>query len=77
MKKAIEGIYHKGKIIPEEEIDITGDAKVLIVFLDEIQEDKKNKLIKTFGSWEDDRSTSEIISDIYNSRKSREDNITL
>ncbi len=76
MKEAYEGLYEKGKIIPKEKIHCRKKAKVLIVFLEEINEDThlnraREDFFKTFGSWEDNRSADEIINDIYQARLSR------
>lgn len=79
IKTAFEGLYSKSKIIPKKEINRKGKARVLIVFLDDIDEEKKNKakLLKTFGKWQDERGAEEINSDIYRSRQSRENDIIL
>lgn len=77
MKAAIEGIYSDGKIIPNEKISYKGSAKVLIVFLDDIKDNKMERLLGTFGSWEDDRTSERIVSDIYDSRASRKEDISL
>ena len=79
VKNAFEGLYREGKIIPKEKINHNGDARVLIVFLDDEKEEdiKKEKLLNTFGSWEDDRGVNEIIADIYGSRESRKEDINL
>lgn len=79
MKSAIEGIYSEGKVILNEPISLKGKAKVLVVFLEEYQDkaDKKERLLKTFGSWDDDRDASKIIKDIYNDRVSRSEDISL
>jgi hypothetical protein len=71
IKTAFEGLYTKGKIIPKEEINYNGNARVLIVFLDDFineENKKKEKLLSTFGKWEDERNSEEIISDLYSSR---------
>lgn len=79
MKQAVEGIYNEGKIILNEKVSIKGKAKVLVVFLENTQDKnaKKEQLMKTFGSWEDSKDADQIISDIYSSRVSRKDDVSL
>ena len=45
-------------------------VRIIEVYLQNNQIDKNSteEFLKLSGSWEDDRSTDEIISDIYNSR---------
>ena len=74
MKNAAYGIYRNGQVLFDEPVEVLGESKVVVVFLDDIQ--PKNKLTDVFnllGSWEDDRSTDEIISDIRESRVVRAD----
>jgi len=79
MKHAIEGIYNKGKVILNEQVPVKGRSKVLVIFLEEHKDstDKKQKLMDTFGTWEDTKSSEEIIEDIYLSRSSRKKDISL
>lgn len=79
MKHVVEGIYSEGKITISENVPIKGNSKVLIVFLDDPKgnNDKKEQLLKTFGSWDDSRPAEDIIKDIYSSRTSRKKDIIL
>ncbi|MDK2933934.1 MAG: hypothetical protein PWP27_1744 [Clostridiales bacterium] len=79
MKHAIEGIYNEGKVIFNEQVPVKGKSKVLVVFLENYKDkiDRKQQLMNTFGSWEDDRDSEQIIQDIYSSRTSRKENISL
>lgn len=79
MKQAFEGIYNNGKVILNEKVLIKGKQKVLVVFLDDKKEkaERKNRLLCTFGSWEDDKDSQQIINDIYSSRASRKEDIIL
>jgi hypothetical protein len=77
MQSATYGMYKDGKIIFEEpEININ-NSRVLVVFLDDDpREQKLMDLFKIYGPWEDTRDVETIISDIQNSRISK-DNIIL
>ncbi|MCR4436473.1 MAG: hypothetical protein QHH06_11640 [Clostridiales bacterium] len=58
MKRAVEGIYkNEGKIILNEDVPFKGKSKVLVVFLEDYKEkaDWKERLMKTFGAWDDNR----------------------
>jgi hypothetical protein len=79
VKSAIEGIYSDGKIVLNENINYKGKAKVLVVFLENINEKKlkKERLLSTFGSWQDERTPEEILNEIYSARVSRNDEIVL
>lgn len=79
MKHTVEGIYNKGKITISENIPFKGKSRVLVVFLEDSTDkaDRKEQLLKTFGSWEDDREAESIINDIYSSRVFRKDDILL
>lgn len=79
MKTTVEGIYNSGKITLKENIDLEGTADVLVVFLDNINEkkNKMQKLLSTFGSWKDSKEAEEIISNIYESRSFRKEDISL
>jgi len=79
MKQAIEGVYSEGKITLNESVSYKGKAKVLVVFLEDYKEktDRKEQLMKTFGSWDDNMSAEQIIEDIYSSRVMRKDDISL
>lgn len=50
---------------------------MLVVFLDDNREkaERKTHLLCTFGSWEDDKDSQQIIDDIYSSRSSRKEDI--
>jgi hypothetical protein len=73
MQSATYGMYKDGKIIFEEsEININ-NSRVLVVFLDdEPREQKLMDLFKIYGPWEDNRDVETIISDIQNSRISKD-----
>lgn len=79
MKHTVEGIYNKGKITISENIPFKGKSKVLVVFLEDYKDknDRKEQLLKTFGSWDDEREAEVIINDIYSSRVFRKDDIIL
>jgi hypothetical protein len=79
MKQAVEGIYSDGKVILNENVPVKGSSKVLVIFMDDYQDKaaKKERLLKTFGSWEDNRNADQIINDIYSSRTSRKEDICL
>jgi hypothetical protein len=79
MKTTVEGVYNSGKITLKENINLKGKANVLVVFLENIDDNKNKmqKLLSTFGSWEDNKEPEEIISSIYESRFFRRDDINL
>ena len=79
MKHAVEGIYNQGKITISEKVPFKGKAKVLVVFLEDYKDknDRKEQLLKTFGSWDDNRDVETIVNDIYSSRVSRKEEIRL
>lgn len=79
VKTAVDGIYNEGKVVLNENINIKGKARVLVVFLDDSDEKriKRERLLNTFGSWHDNRTSDQIIQDIYNSRVSRKEDIIL
>jgi len=79
MKQAIEGVYSEGKVTLNESVPYKGEAKVLVVFLEDYKEksDRNERLMKTFGSWDDNRATEQIIDDVYSSRVTRRDDISL
>ena len=56
MKPTVEGIYNEGKVTLNEHIPVKNRSKVLVVFLEGYQDkaNKKERLMKTFGSWDDD-----------------------
>jgi hypothetical protein len=80
MQSAIYGMYKDGKIIFEEPEINKNNSRVLVVFLDEESENSREQklmeLFELYGPWEDNRDVETIISDIQNSRKSK-DNIVL
>jgi hypothetical protein len=74
MRSATYGIYKDGKIIFDEPDININNSRVLVVFLDE--EPKESKLadfFRLYGPWEDTRDAETIISDIRNSRISKDD----
>lgn len=79
MKQAVEGIYSEGRVILNEQVPVKGKSKVLVVFLEDYQDntDRKKQLMETFGTWEDDRNAEQIINDIYSSRASRKEEVSL
>ncbi len=79
MKHTVEGIYDEGKITISEPVPFKGKSRVLVVFLEDCKElgDRKEQLLKTFGSWDDIRNADNIINDIYSSRVSRKEDIVL
>jgi hypothetical protein len=50
MKNAVEGIYNEGKVILSENINFKGKTKVLVVFLEDVDQNKskRERLISTF-----------------------------
>jgi hypothetical protein len=77
MQNATYGTYKDGQIIFDEPDISINNSRVLVVFLDEEpKESKLNDFFKLYGQWEDTRDIETIISDIRNSRISKED-ITL
>lgn len=80
MKPTVEGIYSEGKVILNEHIAVKNRSKVLVVFLEGYQEkvNKKERLMKTFGSWDDDdKDAAQIIHEIYNDRAFKKEDISL
>jgi len=77
MKQVVEGIFNEGKIILNETVPFTKKSKVLVIFLEDYEDKaiRKEQLLKTFGSWKDDRDAEEIVEDIYSSRVSRRKDI--
>lgn len=70
MKPTIEGVYSEGKVILNEHIPCKDRSKVLVVFLEGYQDKvtKKERLMKTFGSWDDGKDATQIIQEIYDDR---------
>jgi hypothetical protein len=79
MKHTVEGIYSEGKITFSENVPFKGKSKVLVVFLEDYKDknDRKERLLKTFGSWDDNRAAEDIVNDIYSSRVFRKEEISL
>ncbi len=79
MKQTVEGIFNEGKIILNESVPFKNKSKVLVIFLEDYEDKaiRKEQLLKTFGSWKDDRDTEKIVEDIYSSRVSRRKDISL
>ena len=74
MQTATYGMYRDGQIIFDEPDININNSRVLVVFLEE--ESKYPTLMdffKLYGPWEDNRDIETIISDIRNSRISKED----
>jgi cell division septal protein FtsQ len=77
MQNATYGIYKDGQIIFDEPDVNINNSRVLVVFLDdEPREQKLTDFFELYGPWEDTRDIETIISDIRNSRISK-DNIIL
>jgi hypothetical protein len=77
MQTAIYGMYNDGRVVFDESDVNINNSRVLVVFLDE--EPKKPKLMdifKLYGPWEDTRNIEAIVSDIMDTRISK-DNIIL
>lgn len=79
---AIKGYFNGREFVPLDKANIKPNQKVIITVLDEyIDADekigRKDRLMKTFGSWDDDRDSEAIIKDIYSSRASRKEDISL
>ncbi|TYQ15698.1 UNVERIFIED_CONTAM: hypothetical protein Cloal_2180 [Acetivibrio alkalicellulosi] len=79
MKHAVEGIYNEGKITINEKVPVSGKSKVLVIFLEDYKDNsnRKERLLKTFGSWVDNRDAESIINDVYSSRESRKEDFSL
>lgn len=79
---SIRGIYDGKKIKPLEKFDVPPDVEVIITFMDQKTgkqkiDDRTKGLLELSGTWEDDRSTDEIIKDIYDSRTTSNKDIHL
>jgi hypothetical protein len=79
LKPTVEGIYSEGKVTLNERIPVKNRSKVLVVFLEGYQDkaNKKECLMKTFGSWDDDKDAAQIVQEIYNDRVSKKEDIRL
>jgi hypothetical protein len=77
MQNAAYGMYKDGQVIFDEPDITINNSRILVVFLDdEPKEPKLMDIFKLYGPWEDTRDIENIISDIRNSRVSKDD-ITL
>ena len=79
MRPAVEGIYSDGIVRLNEKFPNRGKSKVLVVFLEDYQEEqtKREKLMSTFGAWEDERDPEQIISEVYGARVFRKADMSL
>jgi cell division septal protein FtsQ len=74
MQSATYGIYKDGQIVFDEPDVNINNSRVLVVFLDdEPREQKLTDFFELYGPWEDTRDAETIISDIRNSRISKDD----
>ena len=69
---SINGIYDGEKIIPKDPIPLEKRKrfKVIITFLEPIEEGERRDLSKFCGIWEDNRDPKEIVDEIYRQRES-------
>ncbi|MBC8527461.1 MAG: hypothetical protein H8D22_11530 [Candidatus Cloacimonetes bacterium] len=68
---SIRGIYNGKEIRPLEKINVHPNVQVIITFLENKFHKKSNKikdLLSLSGTWEDERTSEEIIKDIYGAR---------
>lgn len=68
---SIRGIYNGKEIRPLEKINVRPNVRVIITFLENKFLKKPNKtkdLLSLSGTWEDERTSEEIIKDIYGAR---------
>ena len=68
---SIRGIYNGKEIRPLEKINVRHNVQVIITFLENKFLKKSNKikdLLSLSGTWEDKRTSEEIIKDIYDAR---------
>lgn len=68
---SINGIYDGKQIIPTEPIQLqeASHFKVIITFVEPIEEVKQKTLSRFCGIWEDDRDAEEIVGEIYKERE--------
>ncbi|MBU1487299.1 hypothetical protein KKH56_04520 [bacterium] len=68
---SITGIYDGERIIPKDPIPLKKgkSSRVIITFLESIEERRERDLSDFCGIWEDDRDAKEIVEDIYDQRK--------
>lgn len=68
---SIKGIYDGEKIIPEDPITLEKGKrfKVIITFIEPIEESSKIDLSKFCGAWKDSREAEEIVNEIYRQRE--------
>ncbi len=79
---AIKGYFNGREFVPIDKANVKPNQKVIITILDEYIDagekiDRKDRLMKTFGSWDDDRDPEDIIKDIYSARASRKEDVSL
>lgn len=71
--QSIHGVFDGNLIKPLERISAKANSKVIITFIEEEQSEsassKTKDFLRLFGSWEDSRSSDEIVNDIYASRQ--------
>lgn len=68
---SINGVYDGEKIIIKEPIDLEKGKhfRVIITFLETIEENEELDLSEFCGIWQDSRSAEEIVDEIYKQRK--------
>ena len=79
---ALKGYFNGKEFVPIDKANVKPNQKVIITVLDEYidldeKADRKERFMKTFGSWDDERESDLIINDIYSSRVSRKENLSL
>ncbi len=70
---SIRGVYDGRQIKPLEKFNVPRNVEVIITFIEKEKstpsiDDRTEDLLKLSGTWEDDRTSGEIIKDIYDSR---------
>jgi hypothetical protein len=74
MQQAAYGIYRNGQVFFDAPAPAMDNAKVVVVFLDELAtRPKLTDIFSLYGAWEDTKTADEIISEIRNDRTARAD----
>jgi hypothetical protein len=64
---SVKGIFDGEKAIPDSPVDLERGKRfrVIITFLEPIEDEENKNLSKFCGIWDDSRKTEEIINEIY------------
>ncbi|MCL2655706.1 MAG: hypothetical protein FWD65_08495 [Coriobacteriia bacterium] len=72
MPNAVSGTFTNGKVVFDGVVPPVKTSKVVVVFLDAIHPKKKlTDLFSVLGTWDDPRTTDDIVADIRASRTTR------